>query len=368
MHRIAVVFGTRPECIKMAPVIRALDETPDVEAVMISSGQHKQMLEQVFEWFNIQPHRDLAIMRPAQTLTDITCNTLSGLEKVFAEEPLDLVLVHGDTTTTLASTMAAFYAKIPVGHVEAGLRTYDYTAPWPEEMNRHVVDHLATLHFAPTELSKQHLLEERIPKEGIFITGNTVIDAFLTVVEEGYRFRDPRLAGLPERMMLITAHRRESFGAPLENAFHAMREIIDAEEDLVAVYPVHRNPNVLGPAERILGGHPRIILTEPLDYKEFSNLIARSTLILTDSGGIQEEAPTLGKPVLVMRDVTERQEAIEAGTARLVGCDRERIVSEALKLLRNPAEYDSMARRNNPFGDGTAGRQIADLCTAWLAG
>lgn len=365
--KVAVIFGTRPECIKMAPVVRALERTEGLEVCTISSGQHREMLEQVYRWFDLRPHEDLSIMRADQTLYDITASTLLGLRRVFSERRFDLALVHGDTTTTLAATLAAFYAGIPVGHVEAGLRTYNYQAPWPEEMNRHVVDHVATLHFAPTPLAREHLRQEHIPEAGIFLTGNTVIDALLTVVEPDYRFPDPRLAALDgKRLLLITAHRRESFGAPLAAAFHAIRDLLEAEPDLVAVYPVHRNPNVMEPAHRILGQHPRIHLIEPLDYKDFSNLMARSTLILSDSGGVQEEAPSLGKPVLVLREVTERQEAIEAGTARLVGCDREKIVSTALTLLRNRAEYEKMARAANPFGDGRAGERIAEISREFL--
>ncbi|MBE7557924.1 UDP-N-acetylglucosamine 2-epimerase (non-hydrolyzing) [bacterium] len=366
MPKVALIFGTRPECIKMAPVIKALEETDGIDVATISSGQHKEMLEQVYRWFHLAPHEDLSIMRADQTLFDITTSTLSGLQRIFAGEKFDLALVHGDTTTTLAATLAAFYSGIPVGHVEAGLRTYTYQAPWPEEMNRHVVDHVAALHFAPTELARQHLVQEHIPEEGIFLTGNTVIDALLTVVEPEYRFPDPRLASLDGRVLLITAHRRESFGAPLEAAFHAILDIVEAEPDLTAVYPVHRNPHVLEPAHRILGGHPRIRLIEPLDYKDFSNLMARCTLILSDSGGVQEEAPTLGKPVLVLREVTERPEALDAGTARLVGCDRERIVATALTLLRDSCEYDKMAKAANPFGDGTAGKKIAQIVKQFL--
>lgn len=371
MKKILLVFGTRPEAIKMAPVYSALKNTPSIDVRVCVTGQHRQMLDQVLELFGIKPEFDLNLMKPGQDLTDITSNVLLGLRDVFKQWLPDMVLVHGDTSTTLGASLAAYYAKVQVGHVEAGLRTGNKYAPWPEEMNRRLTGAVADLHFAPTEQSRQNLLTEGVATENITVTGNTVIDALLKVVErvqtdtnlqssmaQKFDFLDST-----KRMVLVTGHRRENFGQGFENICQALAQLA-ARGDVQVVYPVHLNPHVQEPVNRILGQCPNVHLLEPQDYLPFVYLMHRSSLIVTDSGGVQEEAPSLGKPVLVMRDTTERPEAVAAGTVRLVGTSTQRIVDTAQQLLNDPAAYQSMARAHNPYGDGQAAQRIAQTLTA----
>ncbi|ATG15819.1 TPA: non-hydrolyzing UDP-N-acetylglucosamine 2-epimerase [Providencia alcalifaciens] len=364
--KVLTVFGTRPEAIKMAPLVHALADDADFEAKVCVTAQHREMLDQVLNLFEITPDYDLNIMKPGQDLTDITCRILEGLKAVFADFQPDVVLVHGDTATTMATSLAAFYHRIPVGHVEAGLRTGNLYSPWPEEGNRKIAGHLAQYHFAPTENSRQNLLNESIPDSHISVTGNTVIDALLWVKEKvmgnqnmmaelagNYPFIDPN-----KKMLLVTGHRRESFGGGFERICHALADIAQAHPDVQVVYPVHLNPNVSEPVKRILHGIDNIILISPQEYLPFVYLMNHAYLILTDSGGIQEEAPSLGKPVLVMRDTTERPEAVDAGTVRLVGTDTQTIVNEVNRLLTDEAEYHEMSRAHNPYGDGHACQRI----------
>jgi len=374
MHRsirVLTVFGTRPEAIKMAPVVKALAASPQIEARVCVTAQHREMLDQVLDLFRIVPDYDLNLMKPGQDLTDITANVLHGLKPVLADFAPDLVLVHGDTTTTMAASLAAYYQRIPVGHVEAGLRTGDILSPWPEEVNRKVAGAITRLHFAPTKRSQQNLLAENVPASHIFVTGNTVIDALEDVVTriEGDTALAQELAErLPldpaKRMVLITGHRRESFGGGFERICAALRRIA-ARPDVEIIYPVHLNPNVRGPVKAHLSGLPNVRLIEPQDYLPFVYLMHRSTLILTDSGGVQEEAPSLGKPVLVMRDTTERPEAVEAGTVRLVGTDEDLIVSSAEHLLDDQAAYEAMSFAHNPYGDGFAASRIIEAIHAY---
>lgn len=369
--RVLTVFGTRPEAIKMAPVVKALAAAEQIEARVCVTAQHREMLDQVLDLFRIVPDYDLNLMKPGQDLTDITANVLHGLKPVLAEFAPDLVLVHGDTTTTLAASLAAYYQRIPVGHVEAGLRTGNILSPWPEEVNRRVAGAITRLHFAPTERSRQNLLAESVPAEHIHVTGNTVIDALQEVAARIES--DPVLAGdlaqrLPfdtaRRMILVTGHRRESFGGGFERICGALRRIAQRPE-VDIVYPVHLNPNVKGPVKALLSDLPNVHLIEPQDYLPFVYLMHRSTLILTDSGGVQEEAPSLGKPVLVMRDTTERPEAVDAGTVRLVGTDEDLIVSSVDELLDNQAAYDAMSFAHNPYGDGLAAQRIIECVRAF---
>ncbi|SFJ63415.1 UDP-N-Acetylglucosamine 2-epimerase [Desulfomicrobium apsheronum] len=365
--KVLTVFGTRPEAIKMAPVVKALAQDPTFDARVCVTAQHRQMLDQVLELFNIQPDFDLNLMKPGQDLSDITCNVLTGMRKVYQEWRPDMILVHGDTTTTLAASLSAYYAKVRVGHVEAGLRTFNKYAPWPEEMNRRITGSLGDLHFAPTPSARLNLLQENVPESAIHVTGNTVIDALLEVVrqlrddaglrsvmEARFDFIDP-----DKRLILVTGHRRENFGLGFDNICHALADIA-ARGDVQVVYPVHLNPNVQEPVRRILVDVPDVILLEPLDYLPFVYLMDRSSLIVTDSGGVQEEAPSLGKPVLVMRDTTERPEAVDACTVKLVGTDRDKIVYEANRLLDDPAAYETMSRAHNPYGDGLAAGRIRE--------
>lgn len=368
MKKVLTVFGTRPEAIKMAPVVKELARHPDAfETKVCVTAQHRQMLDQVLDLFDITPNYDLDIMKPGQSLTDVTCNVLQGLAPVLEDFRPDVVLVHGDTTTTMAASLAAYYQKIDVGHVEAGLRTGNIYSPWPEEMNRKLAGAISRYHFAPTERSRENLLREGVPADTIHVTGNTVIDALLDVVEKvrtDSALRD-KMAGRfsflrpDSRMILVTGHRRENFGEGFENICQALKEIAAAHSDVEIVYPVHLNPNVQEPVRRILSHCPSVHLIEPQDYLPFVYLMDRSYLIITDSGGVQEEAPSLGKPVLVMRDTTERPEAVTAGTVKLVGTDRERIVAEAADLLSNTASYDRMAHAHNPYGDGMAAERIS---------
>ena len=372
--KVLSVFGTRPEAIKMAPVIKELEKHPgSFQSVVCVTAQHRQMPDQVLELFEIRPDHDLDIMKPGQNLFDVTCNVLQGLKPVLEKERPDIVLVHGDTTTTMAASLASFYCGVKVGHVEAGLRTGNKLAPFPEEVNRRVAGVLADLHFAPTERAKGNLLAEGVSAASILVTGNTVIDALLAVVgrmrddaslrarfEAQFSFLDAK-----KRLILVTGHRRENFGDGFEQICSALAEVADSVPDVEILYPVHLNPNVQEPVRRILGESRRIHLIEPLDYLPFVYLMERSHLIITDSGGVQEEAPSLGKPVLVMRDTTERPEAVEAGTVKLVGADRGRIVAEALLLLKDPAAYEEMRRAHNPYGDGRAAGRIVEMLGPW---
>ena len=361
-RRVLLVMGTRPEAIKLAPVLRALRARPaDFVPVVCSTGQHREMLDQVFELFGITPDVDLRVMTHNQGLAGLSAQVLTGIDAVLESEKPDLVLVQGDTTSTFVGALAAFYRRIQVGHVEAGLRTWDRFAPFPEEINRTLAGHVADIHFAPTESARQNLLREGLPEKAIHVTGNTGIDAFLDVAG-----RPEPAGGYPWSahdgpLVAITAHRRESFGEGFVRICAALRLLAEARPDTLFVYPVHRNPNVKGPVERALGGLPNLLLIEPLPYGPFCHLLKRSTLILTDSGGIQEEAPSLQKPVLVLRDTTERMEAVEAGTAILVGTDVERITAHAVRLLDSSEARDAMTRGGNPFGDGHAADRIADL-------
>ncbi|MBE5253910.1 non-hydrolyzing UDP-N-acetylglucosamine 2-epimerase [Mixta mediterraneensis] len=364
--KVLTVFGTRPEAIKMAPLVKALAQDPAFESRLCVTAQHREMLDQVLRLFKLQPDYDLNIMRPEQGLTEITCRILQGMKTVLLDFKPDVVLVHGDTTTTLAASLAAFYQQIPVGHVEAGLRTGDLSSPWPEEANRKLTGHLASLHFTPTLRSRQNLLRENLADARIFVTGNTVIDALLWVRDRilddsdlnaqlaaSYPFLDNS-----KKLILVTGHRRESFGDGFERICSALAQIARQHPDAQIVYPVHLNPNVSEPVKRILSGIENIVLIEPQEYLPFVWLMNRAWLILTDSGGIQEEAPSLGKPVLVMRDTTERPEAIEAGTVRLVGTDTEKIVNEVSQLLTDEAAWQAMSHAHNPYGDGEACRRI----------
>lgn len=371
--RILTVMGTRPEAIKMAPLIRALAADRRFVSGICVTGQHRQMLDQVLDLFELVPDFDLDIMKPRQNLTDITAAILIGIGKVFSQFHPDVVLVHGDTTTTLATTLAAYYHRIPVGHVEAGLRTGNLYSPWPEEANRKLTGALARLHFAPTEMARDNLLRENADPDGIHITGNTVVDALLHVTAK--LDADPSLQArfrgqfdfLDEgrKLILVTGHRRESFGGGFERICQALYETVVAFPEVEVLYPVHLNPNVREPVNRLLGGIERIHLIEPVEYLPFVWLMSRSHLILTDSGGIQEEAPSLGKPVLVMRETTERPEAVRAGTVKLVGTDVARIVGEIGALLRDPEAYRSMSVAHNPYGDGKACARIADALAAF---
>jgi UDP-N-acetylglucosamine 2-epimerase (non-hydrolysing) len=371
--RVLSVFGTRPEAIKMAPVVSGLAAADDIEARVCVTAQHREMLDQVLALFDILPEYDLNLMRPGQGLEDITAGVLQALSPVLDEFKPHLVLVHGDTTTTLAASLAAYYRKIPVGHVEAGLRTGNILSPWPEEVNRKVAGAITRLHFAPTEQSKRNLLAEAVPSDHIIVTGNTVIDALLDVVarletDDAQRAAFEQQFGLnpAKRMVLVTGHRRESFGDGFLRICDALAELAQ-REDLEIVYPVHLNPNVKGPVEEKLSGFANVHLIAPQDYLPFVYLMSRADVILTDSGGVQEEAPSLGKPVLVMRDTTERPEAIEAGTVKLVGTDTALIVSEVSHLLDDPAAYQTMSFAHNPYGDGKAVTRILNTIRAYAA-
>ncbi len=355
--RILVVFGTRPEAIKMCPLVNELRECKGMDTLVCVTGQHRKMLDQVLEAFRVVPDFDLSIMKEQQTLFDITINILEGFKKVLDKCKPDIVLVHGDTSTSFAAALASFYLQIPVGHVEAGLRTYNIYSPFPEELNRQAVDIISQYNFAPTEYSKQNLIQEGKRDETIYITGNTAIDALKTTVREDYKHDELDWA-LDSRLILITAHRRENLGEPMHHMFRAIRRIIMEYQDCKAIYPIHMNPAVRAVAEEELGGVDRIHIIEPLDVLDFHNFMSRSFMILTDSGGIQEEAPSLGKPVLVMRDTTERPEGIEAGTLKLVGTKEETIYREIKQLLDNKDAYRTMAHASNPYGDGHACERI----------
>lgn len=360
MKTVLLVFGTRPEAIKMCPLVNELKKRQGIRVMVCVTGQHRQMLDQVLEAFSVVPDYDLSIMKDRQTLFDVTINILDSIKKVLEEVCPDVVLVHGDTSTTFATALACYYLQISVGHVEAGLRTYNVRSPYPEEFNRQAVSIVSEYNFAPTELSRQNLLKEGKEPNTIYVTGNTAIDALRTTVRSDYSH--PELEWAKEsKMILITAHRRENLGKPMEHMFRAIRRVMNENQDVKAIYPIHMNPTVREMANAILGKEERIHIIEPLDVLDFHNFQSRSYLILTDSGGIQEEAPSLGKPVLVMRDTTERPEGISAGTLKLVGTHEETIYSEFTKLLTNKEAYDSMARAANPYGDGHACQRIADI-------
>jgi len=362
--KVLTVFGTRPEAIKMAPLVKKLNEEKDIDSVLCVTAQHREMLDQVLGLFKLSADYDLDIMKENQTISQITTNVLLGLEKVIKKVNPDIVLVHGDTTTTFASALSAYYARKKIGHVEAGLRTYDKYSPYPEEMNRAMAGRLADLHFAPTERNRINLLLEGIPPESIFVTGNTVIDALRWVASEPYEFEDEALKNIgfgEKRVITVTCHRRENLGENMLNIFGALKDIVSSYEDVEIVYPVHMNPKVRETADKALKNAERIHLIEPLTYQPFVNLMARSYLIITDSGGMQEEAPALGKPVLVVRKETERPEAVEAGTVKLAGVDREKIYEMAGRLLSDESEYEKMAKAVNPYGDGFAAERIVDI-------
>lgn len=361
MKKIMFVFGTRPEAIKMAPLVKAVEADDRLEPLVVVTAQHREMLDQVLELFDIHPAHDLNLMRPGQSLTDITAGVLRGIEDIIAQEKPDLVLVHGDTTTTFAGALAAFYQQVPIGHVEAGLRSGNLASPFPEEANRRLTGVMTTLHFAPTKSARDNLLRENVPAEAIFTTGNTVIDALERTVREDFSFADEALA---ERLqtdgprILLTAHRRENLGAPMHHIFRAVRRLLDAHPQATVFFPIHKNPKVRAIAKEEFGDAPQMFFMEPLDYEPFVNLMNHVDLILTDSGGLQEEAPALGKPVLVLRDNTERPEAVEAGTVVLVGTEEDRIFDTAHRLLTDADAYRAMEQAVNPYGDGRASARI----------
>lgn len=355
-----LVFGTRPEAIKMCPLVNELKQRNQIKTLVCVTGQHREMLDQVLQAFNVIPDYDLSIMKQGQTLFDITVNILEMIKRVLEESKPDIVLVHGDTSTTFVTSLACFYLQIPVGHVEAGLRTYNIHSPFPEEFNRQAVSIISQFNFAPTELAKENLIHEGKKEESIFITGNTAIDALHTTIKKD--FYHPELEWAKNsRLILITAHRRENLGVPMKNMFRAIRKVMNEHPDVKAIYPIHMNPKVRQTANEILGNDDRIHIIEPLDVLDFHNFMNHSYLILTDSGGIQEEAPSLGKPVLVIRDTTERPEGIKAGTLKLVGTEEDNIYHYFSLLLNNKEEYDKMSKANNPYGDGCASKRIADI-------
>ena len=360
MKTVMLVFGTRPEAIKMCPLVNELKSRKDINTVVCVTGQHRQMLDQVLQAFSVEPDYDLSIMKDKQTLFDVTINILDRIKQVLEEVKPDVVLVHGDTSTTFVTALACFYLQIPVGHVEAGLRTYNIYSPYPEEFNRQAVGIIAKYNFAPTQMSKDNLLREGKDPESIYITGNTAIDALKTTVREDYTHPELQWAA-DSRLIVITAHRRENLGEPMHNMFRAIRRIMDEHPDVKAIYPIHMNPVVRQAAQEELSGCDRIRIIEPLEVLDFHNFLARSYMILTDSGGIQEEAPSLGKPVLVMRDTTERPEGIAAGTLKLVGTDEAVIYENFKLLLEDKAAYDAMSQASNPYGDGFACKRIADI-------
>lgn len=360
MKKVMLVFGTRPEAIKMCPLVNELKSRKNIVTKVCVTGQHRQMLDQVLEIFNVVPDYDLSIMKDKQTLFDITTNILNKIKEVLEIEKPDVVLVHGDTSTTFVTALACFYMQIPVGHVEAGLRTHNIYSPYPEEFNRQAVGIVASYNFAPTEMSKNNLITEGKNPDHIFVTGNTAIDALKTTVRSDYTHHELEWAS-DSRLIMLTAHRRENLGVPMHNMFRAIRKIVDETPDVKVIYPIHMNPVVRKAADEELGNDDRIHIIEPLDVLDFHNFLSRSYLILTDSGGIQEEAPSLGKPVLVMRDTTERPEGIKAGTLKLVGTDETIIYNEFKKLLTDSEEYEKMSKASNPYGDGFACKRIADI-------
>lgn len=360
MKKVMLVFGTRPEAIKMCPLVNELKTRKDIQTIVCVTGQHKEMLTQVLEAFDVVPDFDLSIMKKQQTLFDVTTAILDKIKPILEREEPGIVLVHGDTSTTFATALACYYLQIKVGHVEAGLRTHNIYSPFPEEFNRQAVSIISEYNFAPTELSRRNLLEEGRDPKSIFVTGNTVIDALKTTIDENYTHPELQWAE-GSRLILITAHRRENLGEPMKNMFRAIRRVMDDHDNVKAIYPIHMNPAIRSIADEILGDDDRIHIIPPLDVLDFHNFTSHSYLILTDSGGIQEEAPSMGKPVLVMRDTTERPEGITAGTLKLVGTDEETIYNEFNRLLSDSEEYKAMSQASNPYGDGTACKQIADI-------
>ncbi len=368
--KVMSVFGTRPEAIKMCPLVKELGKNPEIESVVCLTGQHREMLQQVIDIFGIDVKYNLDIMQPKQTLTTITTSVLEKMEIVLKEEKPDIVLVHGDTSTSFVAALAAFYQQIPVGHVEAGLRTYDKYSPFPEEMNRSLTGRIATLHFSPTENNRRNLAKENV-SENVYVTGNTVIDAFQTTVKNGYIYKDEDLKKIDfdgKRCILMTAHRRENLGQPLENICHAVKRLVEEYQDIEVVYPVHMNPAVRDTATAILGELERVHLIHPLDVEDMHNLMSKSYLVMTDSGGLQEEAPACGVPVLVLRTETERPEAVEAGTVKVVGVNEDEIYRSAVILLTDQNAYQEMARAVNPYGDGHASERIVKAVIEWMAG
>ncbi|NLL81744.1 MAG: UDP-N-acetylglucosamine 2-epimerase (non-hydrolyzing) [Tissierellia bacterium] len=362
--KVMCVFGTRPEAIKMAPIVKVLKKEPEIETIVCVTAQHREMLDQVLSLFNIVPDYDLNIFKSGQSLTEITTKAIIGLEEVIIKEKPDVLLVQGDTTTVFAGALAAFYQKVKIGHVEAGLRSGNLYSPYPEEANRKLTGILANYHFAPTERNRQNLLKEDYPEEDIFITGNTVIDALQYAIKEDYTFNIQELNDIDyesKNVILLTSHRRENIGKPMENIFSAISDIVKKYEDVEVVFPMHLNPKVRDVAYKVFGDNSRIHLIEPLDYEPFTNLMAKCHIIVTDSGGLQEEAPTLGKPVLVVREETERPEGVEAGTAKLVGTSYDSLYENLDLLLSNEAEYDKMAKAVNPYGDGKASERIVEI-------
>ena len=362
MNKIKVmsIFGTRPEAIKMAPLVKELEKRKEIESIVCVTAQHREMLDQVLEIFKIKPDYDLNIMKQGQTLSEVTTRALDGIDSVIKENKPDIILVHGDTTTTFAGALAAFYNQVAIGHVEAGLRTYEKYSPYPEEMNRQMVDCMTDMYFAPTELSKNNLLKQNIKEKKIYVTGNTVIDAMSTTISKKYTHPELDWIEANEKIILLTAHRRENLGAPMKRIFKAIRRIVDEFEDVKVIYPMHMNPKVREVAKEIFDDCEKVKLIEPLEVFDFHNFQNKSYIILTDSGGIQEEAPSLGKPVLVLRDTTERPEGINAGTLKLVGTKENTIYEETKKLLTNKEEYEKMSKASNPYGDGYASKRIVD--------
>lgn len=360
MKKVMLVFGTRPEAIKMCPLVKELKTRKNIETIVCVSGQHRQMLDQVLQAFEVIPDYDLSIMKNKQTLFDITTNLLNSLKEVLEEVKPDIVLVHGDTSTTFVTALACFYMQIPLGHVEAGLRTYNIYSPYPEEFNRQAVGIIANYNFAPTEMSKNNLVREGKNPSTVYVTGNTAIDSLRTTVRKDYTHEQLQWVG-DNKLIMITAHRRENLGEPMNNMFRAIKRIITEHPDIKAIYPIHMNPVIREAADNILGDCDRLRIIDPLDVVDFHNFLARSYLILTDSGGIQEEAPSLGKPVLVMRDTTERPEGIAAGTLKLVGTDEETIYKTFKLMLEDKEEYEKMSHASNPYGDGFASKRIADI-------
>ena len=361
MNKIKVmsIFGTRPEAIKMAPLVKELEKHAETESIVCVTAQHREMLDQVLETFKIKPDYDLNMMKQGQTLMDITIGALSGVDAVIKKAKPDIVLVHGDTSTTFAGGLAAFYNQVAIGHVEAGLRTYNKYSPYPEEMNRQMVDCMTDMYFAPTDLSRDNLIKEHVDPSKIYVTGNTAIDAMDTTVDESYTHPELEWLG-DDRMILLTAHRRENLGEPMKNIFRGIRRVLDELPGYKVIYPIHKNPLVRAAADEIFGDCDRVKLIEPLEVFDFHNFQNRAHIILTDSGGIQEEAPSLGKPVLVLRDTTERPEGIKAGTLKLVGTNSENVYKETMRLLTDHDEYERMSKASNPYGDGHASERIAD--------
>ena len=358
--KVMSIFGTRPEAIKMAPLVKELESRKEIESIVCVTAQHREMLDQVLDTFKIKPDYDLNIMKQGQTLGDVTTRALNGVEEVVKKAKPDIVLVHGDTTTTFAGALAAFYNQVAIGHVEAGLRTYDKYSPFPEEMNRQMVDCMTDMYFAPTNLSKENLLKQNIDERKIYVTGNTAIDAMKTTVSKNYTHKELDWVKENERLILLTAHRRENLGEPMRHIFRAIKRITDEFDDIKVIYPIHKNPKVREVANEIFKDSDKIKLIEPLEVFDFHNFQNKSFIIMSDSGGVQEEAPSLGKPVLVLRDTTERPEGIDAGTLKLVGTDEENIYNETKRLLTDKKEYERMSKASNPYGDGHASERIVD--------